>query len=128
MRWIFVLEELSHGKDEQLEAPTVALFEKAIPRLLRPLEIKPYLIHSGLWPGNSMPGAKTGEMMIFDIYAFWGQNEVDLGSWRALRYKPGRPFLEEYQNIIGISEPQEDWDDRNALFPMHLGSNFAKWP
>ena len=30
----------------------------------------------------------------------------------------GRPFLKEYQKVMGISEPQGDWDDRNALYAL----------
>lgn len=123
MKQMFAIEELSHGKDDELEVLKDALYEKVIPRLLRPLEtggrsIKPCLVHSDLWPGNSMPDSDSGEVMIFDSCAFWGHNEADLGSWRAPRYKMGRPFLKEYQRVMGMSEPQEDWDDRNALYAI----------
>lgn len=123
MRQMFVLEEASHGQDDELDLLKDALYSKVIPRLLRPLEsggrsIKPCLVHSDLWPGNSKPDANTGEVMIFDSCAFWGHNEADLGSWRASRYRMGRPFLEEYKRVMGMSEPREDWDDRNALYAM----------
>ncbi|KAL8773177.1 MAG: hypothetical protein Q9209_001853 [Squamulea sp. 1 TL-2023] len=73
-------EENSHGPDEELAILTAAIFEKVIPRLLRPLEtggrqILPCLIHSDLWPGNVKPDALTGEPIIFDSCAFWGHNE-----------------------------------------------------
>ncbi|KAI4105002.1 MAG: hypothetical protein LQ339_003619 [Xanthoria mediterranea] len=116
-------EEKSHGFDEELSLLTTAMFEKVIPRLLRPLEtgghqIQPCLIHSDLWPGNVKPDAETNEPMIFDSCAFWGHNEADLGSWRASRYMLGRPYMKEYHRIIPSSAPQEDWDDRNALYAM----------
>ncbi|KAL8952404.1 MAG: hypothetical protein Q9222_001681 [Ikaeria aurantiellina] len=73
-------EEKSHGPDEELKVLTTAMFEKVIPRLLRPLEsdgrqIQPCLIHSDLWPGNVKPDAVTDEPIIFDSCAFWGHNE-----------------------------------------------------
>ena len=86
MRQMFQIEEMAHGKDDELDVLKKDIFEKVIPRLLRPLEtggrsIKPCLVHSDLWPGNSMPDAETNEIFIFDSCAFWGHNEADLGSW-----------------------------------------------
>lgn len=80
MRRMLQVEEKSHGQDEELQKLTKDLFEKVIPRLLRPLEtegreIKPCLIHSDLWPGNIKHDAETDEIMIFDSCAFWGHNE-----------------------------------------------------
>ncbi|KAI4280194.1 MAG: hypothetical protein L6R38_004637 [Xanthoria sp. 2 TBL-2021] len=116
-------EEKSHGPDEELAILTKAMFEKVVPRLLRPLEtggrqIQPCLIHSDLWPGNVKPDAVTDEPIIFDACAFWGHNEADLGPWRAPRYRLGRSYMKEYHNHIPISVPVEDWDDRNALYAM----------
>ncbi|KAL8912459.1 MAG: hypothetical protein Q9171_002552 [Xanthocarpia ochracea] len=116
-------EENSHGPDEELAILTEAIFEKVIPRLLRPLEtggrqILPCLIHSDLWPGNAKPDAVTDEPIIFDSCAFWGHNEADLGPWRASRYRLGRSYMKEYHKLIPISDPVEDWDDRNALYAM----------
>lgn len=30
----------------------------------------------------------------------------------------GRPFLKQYQKQMGMSLPEEDWDDRNALYAL----------
>lgn len=114
---------MSHGKDDRLEFLEDSLYTKVIPRLLRPLEtngrsIKPCLVHSDVWPGNMMLDAKTNRVALFDSCAFWGHNEADLGTWRAPRYKMGRPYFKEYQRVMQISEPAEDWDDRNALYAM----------
>lgn len=125
MEQMFEIEENSHGKDDELEALKKTLYEKVIPRLLRPLEtggrsIQPCLVHSDLWPGNYMPVADTNKIMIFDSCAYWVHNESDLGSWRAPRYRMGRPFFKEYQRAMGILEPQGDWDDRNALYAVYV--------
>ena len=123
LQQMFSLEELSHEKNAEFEALKELLFDKVVPRLLRPLEsggrkVVPCLIHSDLWPGNCMPDADTDKIMIFDSCAYWGHNESDLGSWRAPRYRMGRPFLKQYQKQMGMSVPEEDWDDRNALYAL----------
>ena len=120
---MFQVEGAAHGQDEDLEQLENAILTKVIPRLLRPLEtggrsIKPALIHSDLWPGNCMPDADTDIIMIFDSCAYWGHNESDLGTWRSPRYRLGKPYLREYQRVMGTSEPRRDWDDRNALYAM----------
>ena len=120
---MFQVEQKAHAHDEELESLKQVMLEKVVPRLLRPLEtggrsIKPCLVHSDLWPGNCMPDADTGEIMLFDSCAFWGHNESDLGSWRAPRYRLGELYMSEYQRVVGISEPLADWDDRNALYAV----------
>jgi len=69
-----------------------------------------------------MPDAETNDIIIFDSCAFRGHNEADLGSWRATRYKTCKPYLKEYQRVMGVSEPRQDWDDRNALYTMSVSS------
>ena len=120
---MFEIEGEAHDRDEKLEELKEGMLGKVIPRLLRPLEtagrsIRPCLVHSDLWPGNCMPDADTDEIMLFDSCAYWGHNESDLGSWRAPRYRMGKPYLKEYQRVMGISEPRRDWDDRNALYAV----------
>jgi protein-ribulosamine 3-kinase len=80
MRRMLMLEEKSHGQDPELTELSKALFEKVIPRLMRPLEtggrsIQPCLVHSDIWLGNVKPDAETEEPIIFDSCAFWGHNE-----------------------------------------------------
>ncbi|KAI9676501.1 MAG: hypothetical protein M1817_000659 [Caeruleum heppii] len=53
----FELEKDARGPSEELEELMVPLFEKVIPRLLRPLEtggrvLKPCFVHGDLWNGN----------------------------------------------------------------------------
>ena len=89
MRRMLQVEKGSHGPDEELETLTTALFEKVIPRLLRPLEtqgrsIQPCLIHSDLWPGNIKEDAETDDLMVFDSCAYWGHNEGRYNSFMRL--------------------------------------------
>lgn len=53
----FDLEREARGPSEEIEALLIPLFEKVIPRLLRPLEshgrsVRPALLHGDLWHGN----------------------------------------------------------------------------
>lgn len=123
METMLMHEEKTHGRDQRLDDLKAALFDTVIPRLLRPLEsggrsIQPCLVHSDIWPGNIAVEAETHRVVLFDSCAFWGHNEADLGSWRAPRYKMGDLFFQEYKKAMPVSEPQEDWDDRNALYSM----------
>jgi protein-ribulosamine 3-kinase len=123
MEAMFQFERETHGKDDELETLFKEIKDKVIPRLLRPLEtggrsIEPCLIHSDLWPGNCMPDADTNQIILFDSCGYWGHNESELGPWRAPRYRLGRPYMKEYQKIMGMSEPHADWDDRNALYAL----------
>lgn len=123
MSSMFEHEERAYGKNDRMDYLKVALFEKVVPRLLRPLETKgrmvqPCVIHSNIWPGNMMLDVETNKVIILDSCAFWGHNEADLGTWRAPRYKLGPPFLREYQKTMQISEPHEDWDNHNALYAV----------
>ena len=124
LRAMMQVEALSQGSDDdEFEDLKTKTLEKVVPRLLRPLEsggrkVTPCLIHTDLWPGNCMPDVDTEEIILFDSCVMWGHNEADLGSWRAPRYRMGRPFLREYQNRMGLDFPADDWDDRNQLYAL----------
>ena len=123
MRKMLEAEERVHGPNEELQKLKDDLFEKVIPRLLRPMEtagrsISPCLIHTDLWPGNILPDVNTGRLMIYDSRAMWGHNECDLGTWRAARFRLGTPYITEYRARIKPSEPQEDWGDRHLLYEL----------
>lgn len=120
---MYEFEKSTQGVDEEMDSLFDALCNKVIPSLLRPLEtngrsIEPCLVHSDLWPGNCMPDAETGKLILFDSCAFWGRNEADLGPWRAARYRLGRPYLEKYRKALGNSKLNAQWDDRNALYAL----------
>ncbi|OAL33465.1 hypothetical protein AYO20_07321 [Fonsecaea nubica] len=118
------IELLAQNKhDDEFEELKRKTLDLVVPRLLRPLEtgarkVTPCLIHTDLWPGNCMPDADTDKVVLFDSCAMWGHHEADLGSWRAPRYRMGRPFIKEYQKKMGMDFPVNDWDDRNLLYAM----------
>ena len=73
-------EENAHGPSEDLNRLSPILFDRVIPRLLRPLAtegrpIRPVLVHGDLWHGNMATNDETGAPISFDPAAFWAHNE-----------------------------------------------------
>lgn len=80
LQHMFTLEESVHGPSEEIRGLLPALYNKVVPRLLRPLEtadrnLKPCLVHGDLSEGNAAVHAETGHSLIFDSCAFWAHNE-----------------------------------------------------
>lgn len=75
-----IREERAGNNNLQLDALLPRLFDKVIPRLLRPLEtegrkIKPSLVHGDLWYGNTGIINETKKGIIYDPASFWAHNE-----------------------------------------------------
>ncbi len=73
---MLALDEESQGPSEELEALCKPIFQKVIPRLLRPPEtggrqIEPCLVHGDLWYGNAFTDVDTGGPIVFDAAAFY---------------------------------------------------------
>ena len=84
MRLALELELKAKGPDPKFDELVPVLFDKVIPRLLRPLEsegrsVKPSLVHGDLWYANSGIDVDTGESLIFDACCFYAHNECKLG-------------------------------------------------
>lgn len=81
LRHVPKIREERAGTNAELDAMLPALFEKVIPRLLRPLEssgrkIVPSLVHGDLWCGNAaIIDGETEEGIVFDPSSFWAHNE-----------------------------------------------------
>jgi len=80
MRLALDLEIKAKGYDPEFDSLVPILFDKVIPRLLRPLEsdgrfVKPSLVHGDLWYANSGIDVETDESLIFDACCFYGHNE-----------------------------------------------------
>jgi protein-ribulosamine 3-kinase len=111
------------GDDPELAEIAEEFIEKVVARLLRPLQtggrsIKPSLCHGDLWDGNIQIDVDTKQPVVFDPCPFYGHNEMDLQCMRSPRYAVGLEFVDLYKKDVGASEPQEDFDDRNALYAM----------
>ena len=68
------------GAWKEMQDLREAMFEKVIPRLLRPLEtegrsVKPCLVHGDLWSGNVAVDTSTSRPLIYDPASFYAHNE-----------------------------------------------------
>ncbi|RYP84416.1 hypothetical protein DL770_005208 [Monosporascus sp. CRB-9-2] len=136
LRHVLRIREKRAGSSEELNSLLPDLFDKVIPRLLRPLEsngrtIQPSLVHGDLWCGNaSIVDEDTEEGIVYDPASFWAHNEYELGNWRPERNKFTRRYFQAYHSHIPKSEPEEDYDSRNALyalrFNLHAATLFPK--
>lgn len=99
---------------------------QVVPLLIGALEadgrkVKPYLIHGYLWEGNVGTDMITGEIYIFDAGAYYAHNEMEIGMWRCARHNiRSKTYKEEYLQNIGISEPVEEFQDRNRLYCVKM--------
>ncbi|KAI0834344.1 NADP-dependent oxidoreductase domain-containing protein [Hypoxylon sp. FL0890] len=125
LRHILKIREERAGPNTELDGLLSPLFDRVIPRLLRPLEsdgrkILPSLVHGDLWYGNAgIVDESTDEGIVYDPASFWAHNEYELGNWRPERNKFTRRYFQAYHSHIPKSEPQEDYDDRNALYSFN---------
>ncbi|KAK8116001.1 Ketosamine-3-kinase [Apiospora sp. TS-2023a] len=136
LRQVLVLREDRAGGSScpELDALLPDMFDKVIPRLLRPLEtggnsIKPSLVHGDLWCGNAAVVADNNDTtvkgLIFDPSSFWGHNEYELGNWRPERNRFTQEYFDAYHDHYTKSAPEEDYNDRNALYAMRRNLNAA---
>ncbi|KAL3420622.1 hypothetical protein PVAG01_07067 [Phlyctema vagabunda] len=116
-----------NGSWAELDAVSSRLISRVIPALLGALEsesrtVKPSLIHGDLWDGNIGTDSKTGNIYIFDAGAYYTHNEMELGMWRCKRHRfvNKEVFLREYLRKAGVSEPAEQFDDRNRLYCVYM--------
>ncbi|KAK3349875.1 Fructosamine/Ketosamine-3-kinase [Lasiosphaeria hispida] len=131
LRHVLKVREGRAGPDAELDALLLVLFDKVIPRLLRPLEsggrkVEPSLVHGDLWCGNaSIIDEDTSEGIVYDPASFWAHNEYELGNWRPARNNFGDVYFETYHKHIRKSEPKEDYDDRIALYALRFNLHAA---
>ena len=80
LKWFVYAEEQSQGPDEEMQQLCQGIFDKVIPRLLRPMEtggrqIQPRLIHGDVWAGNASTNVDTNQPVIYDAAALYAHNE-----------------------------------------------------
>nr|KMM68489.1 hypothetical protein CPAG_04816 [Coccidioides posadasii RMSCC 3488] len=118
------LDEQKHGEWPEFQAVARLVLEKVIPRLLRPLQsegrsIKPCLVHGDMWDENAATNMDTGEPFVFDAGSFYAHNEYEIGNWRAPRHRlSDKVYVKNYRRFYPVSEPEDDWDDRNLLYSL----------
>ncbi|KAJ5519085.1 hypothetical protein N7453_001507 [Penicillium expansum] len=121
LKWFMQAEEKSQGPDEEMRQLCNGIFDKVIPRLLRPLEtggrqIQPRLIHGDIWAGNASTNVDTNLPVIYDGAGLYAHNEMEMAAWRPIRHLIGRQYMKAYFNYFPMSAPEEDQDDRNLLY------------
>jgi protein-ribulosamine 3-kinase len=82
IQWALDLELAAKGPDPEFDSLIPTLFDKVIPRLLRPLEsdgrtVKPSLVHGDLWYANSGIDVDTDTSLLFDACCFYAHNECE---------------------------------------------------
>jgi protein-ribulosamine 3-kinase len=80
LRAMVIREEKSQGPNEEMIGLLKQLFDRVIPRLLRPLQtggrsIEPRLVHGDLWDGNCSTSIETDQPVIFDASCLYAHNE-----------------------------------------------------
>ncbi|KAI0147141.1 Fructosamine kinase-domain-containing protein [Xylariaceae sp. FL1272] len=114
MRHMLNVEKERRGLNPELEELSTPVLEKVIPRLLWPMEtggrsIRPVLIHCDLWLGNVSTQKDSGDPLVYDH-----------------RHSGATTSLSRQ---IPQTEPQEDWDARNALYSTRaIIHDSALWP
>ncbi|KAK0746943.1 Fructosamine/Ketosamine-3-kinase [Schizothecium vesticola] len=117
------LEIKAKGSDPEMEQLLPIIFDRVVPRLLRPLEtdgrsVKPSLVHGDLWYANSGLDAETGGSLIFDACCFYAHNEYEFGQWRPACNRFDDKYLDAYHQRVNRSAPEEDYDGRLDLYKL----------
>lgn len=120
---MLILEEQAQGlRTEEMQQLLQQIFDKVIPRLLRPMEttghkITPTLVHGDFWHGNVSTDLDTGRPVTYDAGAFWGHNEYDIRTMTTrARFKFGPAWQREYLKHYPAAFPQEDFEARSELY------------
>ncbi|CAM1506288.1 Fc.00g059290.m01.CDS01 [Cosmosporella sp. VM-42] len=123
-------EIAAKGNDPELDRLVPVIFNKVIPRLLRPLEtdgrkVKPSLVHGDLWYANSGIDIDTGESLLFDACCFYAHNEYEFGQWMPVCNRFGSDYLAAYHSNVQISPPEEDYDGRLELYKLRFNTHVS---
>ncbi|KAG6361931.1 hypothetical protein INS49_010160 [Diaporthe citri] len=108
LRFALDLEVEAKGHDPEFDELVPAIFDKVIPRLLRPLEtegrsVKPCLVHGDL--------------------CFYAHNEYEFGQWMPACNKFGEEYLAAYHSVVPISAPEEDYGGRLDLYKLRFNTH-----
>ncbi|VUC30639.1 unnamed protein product [Clonostachys rosea] len=114
-----------NGHWASLDKVEKRLVEHVIPRLLDALvsdgrSVKPSLLHSDLWEGNTGTSVSDGKVYIFDAASFYAHNEMEVANWRGYYNKISDDvYTKTYLSYFPPSEPKAEWEDRNRLYSIY---------
>jgi protein-ribulosamine 3-kinase len=98
-----------------------------VPKVLGALEadrrvVKRVWIHGDLWDGNIGTDFESGEIYVFDASVYYAHNEMEIAMWRGEFNKivAAKVYLNSYLSRMGISEPAEQFDDRNRIYSCYM--------
>ncbi|KAJ5657797.1 Fructosamine/Ketosamine-3-kinase [Penicillium longicatenatum] len=121
------LNKERNGDWKDLEELIDRLITKVVPQVLGPLEsdgrvVKPTLIHGNLWDGNIGISLETGGIYAYDACAHYAHNEMEVAIWRTRSCKilSKQVYLSSYVSQMGISEPIEQFEDRNRMYTCYM--------
>ncbi|KAM7219576.1 protein-ribulosamine 3-kinase, chloroplastic [Rhypophila decipiens] len=125
LRQALDFEIKAKGRDDEMEKLLPTIFDRVIPRLLRPLEtdgrsVKPSLVHGDLWYGNSAVDLRGGGGLVFDACCFYAHNEYEFGQWKPVCNGFNEKYLEAYHQQADRSQPVEDYDGRLDLYKLRF--------
>lgn len=130
LRFALDLEIEAKGHDPEFDELVPAIFDKVIPRLLRPLEtegrsVKPSLVHGDLWYANSGIDVDTDQPLVFDACCFYAHNEYEFGQWMPVCNRFGEEYLTAYHSFVQISAPEEDYRGRLDLYKLRFNTHVS---
>ncbi|KAK8130789.1 hypothetical protein PG999_003169 [Apiospora kogelbergensis] len=115
------------GPDAEFDVVVKEFFDKVVPRLLRPLQTGAEIssrrwcmamcglgIYRSTWPSSGLFSLIHAAAMGITSLGW----PVDLAMMREPRYQFTSEHVNKYKEVVGPSEPVEDFDDRNALYAM----------
>lgn len=134
--------EQNNGRDPELRRTVERTVQEVVPRLLGDGHlggkdgITPVVVHGDLWSGNKSKGvfmrrggteddndndnntASATEDVVFDPSATYAHNEYDFGIMNMFGGFPSS-FWREYHAVLPKTEPQDEYDDRVALYESY---------
>ncbi|KAI9711055.1 MAG: hypothetical protein M1828_001982 [Chrysothrix sp. TS-e1954] len=117
-----------HGKEKDLTSLVETTIGKVVPRLIGDDHLNggkgvtPVVVHGDLWSGNASRGTIGGrgdpQDVVYDPSAAYAHNEYDLGIMKMFGGF-GSGFFSEYHKLCPKTEPQNEYDDRIALYELY---------
>lgn len=130
LRFILRQSEKSNGADAEITDLVTRTADEVVPNLIGDTHLNngkgvtPVVVHGDLWSGNAgkgnLPGMKDGgvEDVVFDPSACYAHGEYELGIMKMFGGF-GAGFLREYHGLVPKTEPQDEYEDRVALYELY---------